>query len=112
MVRRGDIYLVDLGGAVGSEQSNTRPAIILQNDIGNDKSPTTVIVPLSTKRKPSMASTHVEISTEQGVKNTSEALCEQVRVVDKTRLIKKVGEISDEQVFSEIGQKINVVCGF
>lgn len=42
--------MVSLDG-VGSEQRNTRPAIIVQNDVGNAHSPTTVIVPLSTKNK-------------------------------------------------------------
>ena len=43
--KRGEIYLVSLDG-VGSEQRNTRAAIIVQNDVGNARSPTTVIVPL------------------------------------------------------------------
>lgn len=102
--------MVSLDG-VGSEQQNTRPAIIIQNDVGNAHSPTTVIVPLSTKIKPSMAATHVKITSGQGVKDDSEALCEQLRVVDKSRLVRKVGEIADETVMKNIGNKINIVCG-
>lgn len=102
--------MVSLDG-VGSEQRNTRPAIIVQNNVGNANSPTTVIVPLSTKLKPAMAATHVRIGSEQGVKNDSEALCEQVRVVDKSRLERRVGEITDEEVMRDIGKKISVVCG-
>lgn len=78
--------MVSLDG-VGSEQRNTRPAIIVQNDVGNAHSPTTVIVPLSTKIKPSMATTHVKITSEQGVRDESEALCEQLRVVDYCGII-------------------------
>lgn len=78
--------MVSLDG-VGSEQRNTRPAIIVQNDVGNAHSPTTVIVPLSTKIKPSMATTHVKITSEQGVRDESEALCEQLRVVDYCAII-------------------------
>lgn len=102
--------MVSLDG-VGSEQRNTRPAIIVQNDVGNAHSPTTVIVPLSTKTKPSMATTHVEITSEQGVDKKSEALCEQLRVVDKSRLGRRLGRITDEAVMTDISRKINVVCG-
>ena len=98
--------MVSLDG-VGSEQRNTRPAIIVQNDVGNAHSPTTVIVPLSTKIKPSMATTHVKITSEQ----ESEALCEQLRVVDKSRLGRRVGKITDESVMTDITRKIKVVCG-
>lgn len=102
--------MVSLDG-VGSEQRNTRPAIIVQNDVGNAHSPTTVIVPLSTKIKLSMATTHVKITSEQGVRDESEALCEQLRVVDKSRLGRRVGKITDESVMTDITRKINVVCG-
>ena len=102
--------MVSLDG-VGTEQRNTRPAIIVQNDVGNAHSPTTVIVPLSTKIKPSMATTHVKITSEQGVRDESEALCEQLRVVDKSRLGRRVGKITDESVMTDITRKIKVVCG-
>lgn len=68
-------------------------------------------MPLSTKIKPSMSATHVKIGAKQGVKNESEALCEQVRVVDKSRLERKVGEITDEDIMKNIVRKISVVCG-
>lgn len=102
--------MVSLDG-VGSEQRNTRPAIIVQNDVGNAHSPTTVIVPLSTKIKPSMATTHVKITSKQGVRDESEALCEQLRVVDKSRFGRRVGKITDESVMTDITRKIKVVCG-
>ncbi|MBM3465538.1 MAG: type II toxin-antitoxin system PemK/MazF family toxin, partial [Armatimonadetes bacterium] len=42
-MRRGEVYLVDFGTPRGSEPTGVRPALIIQNDIGNDKSPTTIV---------------------------------------------------------------------
>ena len=81
-VYRGEIYLIDLSGQVGSEQSGVRPAIILQNDSGNEHSPTTIIAPLTSRSK-NMSATHVILSPEDaGVTKESTVLCEQVRVID------------------------------
>lgn len=46
-LRRGQIYYVDLGKNIGSEVNKTRPCLIIQNDIGNKYSPTTIVVPIS-----------------------------------------------------------------
>ena len=48
-INKGDIFYANLDGAIGSEQKGYRPVIIVQNDTGNEHSPTTIIVPL-TKR--------------------------------------------------------------
>ena len=48
-IRRGDVVLVNLDPVVGSEQGKTRPALIIQNDIGNEYSPTTIVAPITTK---------------------------------------------------------------
>ena len=46
VMRRGDIYYADLRPVIGSEQGGIRPVLIIQNDIGNKHSPTTIIIPL------------------------------------------------------------------
>ena len=101
-IKRGEIVLVDLSGAQFNEQGYSRPAIIIQNDIGNRYSPTTIIVPLTSKVKNDLV-THVEIrgNRRTGLKETSTALCEQVRTVDKRRIIKKIGKI-DNMILSKI----------
>ena len=110
LVKRGDIFLVDLTDALGSEQRGLKPAIIVQNDVGNEKSPTTLIVPLTSKKK-HMQATHVEIKPEDGTARPSEAECEQVRVADKIRLKKQVGTITNPDVLDEINRKIMVAFG-
>lgn len=110
MIKRGDIYLVDLTDALGSEQGGVRPAIIMQNDVGNAHSPTTLIVPLTSKKK-KMPVTHVKINEEDGVVKRSEAVCEQARVADKSRLKKHIGYINNPNVISEINKKLMVAFG-
>lgn len=94
-IKRGEIYLVRLDGSVGSEQSGTRPALIIQNEKGNQFSPTTLICPLtSSKRKPYLP-THLLLTPgDSGIREPSVVLCEQLRVVDKSRLGKKLGEVT------------------
>lgn len=111
MVRRGEIYLIDLSNQIGSEQSGVRPAIVVQNETGNMYSPTTIICPLTSKTK-TMAATHVELTTEDaGIIKDSTVLCEQVRVIDKTRIRKRLGEVTNLQKIEDINQKILISFG-
>ena len=48
MVRRGEIYYVDWSSGRGSEQAEIRPALIIQNDVGNQFGPTTIVAAIST----------------------------------------------------------------
>ena len=50
-IRRGDIYYAFLGSAIGSEQQGKRPVLILQNDVGNRHSPTTIVAVLTSKKR-------------------------------------------------------------
>ena len=57
-IKRGEIYWVDFGKTKGSEQGGKRPALVVQNNIGNKHSPTTIVVAITSKRKPNLP-THV-----------------------------------------------------
>lgn len=111
MVHRGEIYLIDLSNQVGSEQGGIRPAVIVQNEIGNTYSPTTIICPLTSRQK-NMSATHVELSTKDAeIIKDSIVLCEQVRVIDKSRIKKKLGEVKNMQKIEDINKKILVSFG-
>lgn len=103
-IKRGDIVIADLGGATGSEQGKMRPVIVIQNDIGNKHSPTTIIVPLTSKKKKKGLKTHVliEKTEENGLTEDSIALCEQVRTIDKKRIKAELGYISELSVMKNI----------
>lgn len=102
-VKRGDLFLIYLEGQ-GSEQKGLRPVVVVQNDIGNKFSPTTVVVPITSQSKKNIP-THVELSSNDGVQRPSTVLCEQPFVVDKSRLMKKLGELQNNKI-EDINKKI------
>lgn len=77
-VKRGEIYYADLNPVTGSEQGEVRPVLIVQNDVGNAHSPTTIIVPLTARNKGRLP-THVKISRTGRLRSDSIALVEQPR---------------------------------
>ena len=111
VIHRGDIYLVDLRDATGSEQGGIRPAIVVQNEVGNKHSPTTIVCPLTSKQKKQIE-THVMLTpSDCGVRENSTVLCEQVRTIDKERLLKKLGELNNLEKLHSINQKIIISLG-
>jgi mRNA interferase MazF len=91
--KRGSIYLVNLDPTIGSEIKKTRPAVIIQNDVGNQYSPTTIIAPI-TSGENAVYPIEVEIKAPVGgLSNNSIILLNQIRAVDKRRLVKHLGNI-------------------
>jgi len=94
---RGDVYLVNLDPIVGKEIGKARPAVIIQNDVGNKFSPVTIIAPISsvkeiTKPLPIMICLEKVMG---GLKEESYVDCGQIRTVDKDkRLITKLGTLN------------------
>lgn len=104
-VKRFDIVQADLSGTIGSEQGGIRPVLVIQNDIGNLYSPTTIVMPFSTKTfKNPKQSTHtlIEKSTDTGLKMDSILLGEQMRVISNQRIIKKIGAVTNERERQEV----------
>ena len=85
-MKRGQIYYADLSPSVGSEQGGKRPVLIIQNDVGNKYSPTTIIAPITSQTKTKVP-THVKVTMPTGI--PSIILLEQIRVIDKSRLDSK-----------------------
>ena len=106
MIKRGEIYYASLYPTVGSEQSGFRPVLIIQNDIGNAFSPTTIIVPLTSAKK-TYLKTHIKVSKRYGVCKNCIALAEQIRTIDKQRLSKYIGTL-DEKKMKEIDKAIKI----
>lgn len=98
IVRRGEIWWVDFGTPRGSEQGGQRPALIIQNDIGNTSSPTTIIAAITSKTKASYPF-HVEVSAqESGLPRDSTILLEQILTISKNRLIRRAGVLSQQRM--------------
>jgi mRNA interferase MazF len=110
MVRRGEVWLADLSqGALGSEQGGIRPVVIVSNDKNNMYSGTITIVPLTSKQNKNKIPTHVMID-EMYLSEVSIALVEQVRTIDKVRLIKIMGKTSG-YIMIEIDEALKIQNG-
>lgn len=108
MILRGDIFLSDLSPIRGSEQGGKRPVLIIQNNIGNRYSPTVVVALITAKQSKAKIPTHIDVkATEQGVVKDSIIMLEQIRTIDKSRLIQKMGCI-DAAVLKEVDNAIRI----
>ncbi len=102
-IKRGDIFLYDFGPGAGSVQGRERPAIVLQNDKQNFRSPTTIIAPLTSKTsKKRFMSAHIAVGTEFGLLYDSQILLEQLTTVNKRSLGKWLGHVDDDQILKAI----------
>ncbi len=96
-IKRGDIYKADLSPVVGSEQGGIRPVVIVQNDMGNRYSPTIIVVPITTRLNKKNLPTHTKINNSSLLKE-SIALMEQIRTIDKSRLIEFIGVLNESEM--------------
>ena len=110
-VKWGDICFVDFGKNEGSEQNGIRPAIIIQNDKGNTYSPTTIVASITTQKKKHLP-THVVINPcQSGLKKISTIMFEQIRTIDKSRIVSKVGHIGMDRTEENIKKSLTVSFG-
>jgi mRNA interferase MazF len=110
-VKRGDIFYADLSPVVGSEQGGTRPVLIIQNDIGNQYSPTTIVAAITSQVSKAKLPTHVELECETcGLEKDSIVLTEQIRTIDKRRLQEKVSSL-DEEMMNKINEALAISLG-
>jgi len=109
---RGDIYRAKLDPVVGSEQNGVRPVLIVQNDIGNAHSPTTIVTPLTSNRYKNPMPTHLEIPKINGLTGDSLLLAEQIRTIDCSRLTEHIGHINNnDYIWRKINKALAVGIG-
>jgi mRNA interferase MazF len=96
--KRGEIFLTALDPTVGREIRKTRPAVIIQNDISNRLTDVTIVAPITSAVRFPLNPVHVLLAAGQhtGLSVTSVALLNQIRAIDRTRLIKRLGAIDIE----------------
>jgi mRNA interferase MazF len=111
-VRRGDIVIVDLDPTRGSEQRGRRPCLVVQNDVGNENAPTTIIVPFTTSFGDRLYPFEVLVPAEEcALREDSVALCSQVRTVSIHEWIRdRIGSIPDERL-SEVDRALEYSLG-
>jgi mRNA interferase MazF len=109
IIRRGDIFYADLSPVVGCEQGGIRPVLIIQNDIGNRYSPTVIVVAITSRLKKELP-THVEIGCMKPLQKNSVVLLEQIRTIDRIRLLEYIGSLSELRMIS-IDQALSLSLG-
>ncbi len=109
-IRRGDIFTVDFEPVRGSEQGKARPALVIQNDIGNRYSPTLIVAAITSgKYTPFDVNVAVK-APEGGLANDSLILLNQIRTIDKTRLGRYWGRVSP-QTMTQIDEALKISLG-
>ena len=110
-IKRGEIYYADLSPVIGSEQGGIRPVLIVQNDVGNRYSPTVIAAAITSQHDKSNLPTHINVSAEGcGLARDSIVLLEQVRTIDKSRLLDYICTLSPAKM-REIDRALAVSLG-
>jgi mRNA interferase MazF len=96
--RRGDVWLADLGQTSGSEQRGIRPIMVIQNNIGNRHSPTIIAAAVTGQNKKHLP-THAALKKgSRGLQRDSIILLEQIRTLDRARLLKYLGRLDADEI--------------
>lgn len=112
-MKRGEIYYADLGQVLGSEQGGVRPVLVVQNDTGNQFSPTVIVAPITSKLMKHRLPTHVYLQQKHeqyGLDRESVILTEQVRTLDKQRVKWRVGSL-DEVAMKRVDRALAISFG-
>lgn len=107
-LKLGDVLLVNFEPVKGSEQGRIRPALVIQNNLLNKFSPLTIVAPITSKVYDKEYPTNVFISKEDSALNQdSNVLLNQIRTIDKKRIIKKLG-VLDIFVMNKVNLAIKI----
>ena len=93
--KRGEIYLVNFDPTVGHEVKKSRPALIITNDLNNELSPVLTVIPLSSNVT-RVFPVDVFVAAADGLEKDSKIMVNQIRTVDKKRLIKSLCIVSND----------------
>ena len=109
--RRGDLYFVNLEPVIGSEQGGRRPALIIQNDVGNEFSPVVIVAAVTSKPASRPRPTDVPLKAGTGgLEVDSRVLLNQIRTIDKHRLGRPIGSLADEDL-KRVDEAIRISLG-
>jgi mRNA interferase MazF len=106
-VRRGDIVIVDLDPTQGHEIRKTRPCVIVQNDVGNRNSQTTVVAPATTTHRGYPFEVRVR-ADESDFNDDSSIRVDQIRSVDASKRIQFVAGRLPANIMREIDHALKI----
>jgi len=110
-IKRGDIYLVSLDPVVGHEIAKTRPAIIVSNDVGNRYAGTVTIIPVTSENITKIYPFEIYLPKEcSRLDRDSKGKADQIRTLDKARLIKLIGQL-DTALVGNMNKAVKIHLG-
>jgi len=107
-IKRGDIYLAALDPVVGREVAKTRPVVVVSNNLNNKHGGTITVLPVTSQRLKKVYP--FELLLPKGNANLpkeSKVKADQIRTLDKSRLMKRFGRLTEEQI-SQINEAIKI----
>ena len=110
-IKMGDIFYAILTPTIGSEQDGIRPVLVVQNNKGNRYSPTTIVIPITSSLSKKELPTHISLDNTKCLEKKSMALIEQIRTLDKSRLLTKItraDKVDLEKVKEAIKKNLNI----
>lgn len=108
--KRGEIYIVNLEPPFGREMRKKRPCLVVSNNTLNQVLPTAIAIPFSSIIPEFMGPDTVRFLKQKGLEKNSALIINQMRVIDKNRLMKKVGRISKNKM-NEVCDAVKIVLG-
>jgi len=107
-IKRGDIVLANLNPVKGSEQGKIRPVLVIQNDLANKYSPTTIIAPMTSQIYTKEYPTNVQtLKIESRLDKDSTILLNQIRTIDKSRIVKRLSKL-DANTIKKVNLAIKI----
>lgn len=109
--RRGEVYFADLNPVRGREQGGRRPVLVVQNDIGNQYSPVTIVATITSAVSGKAYPTEVRLPTGAGgLPKESTVLLNQIKTIDRARLETRVGQL-EPQTMLEVDKALKISLG-
>jgi len=108
-VKQFELWIADLNPRVGTETGKVRPVVIIQTNLLNKSHPSTIVCPVTTnvQHKSEILRVHLTKGT-ANVKEDCDIMIDQIRAIDNTRLMHKIGQL-DEVVKNKIRENIKIV---
>lgn len=106
-IKQFEIWLANLNPAKGTEPGKVRPVVIVQTDLLNESHPSLIICPITTNVLPESELLRVHLNKGQ-LEVFSDILVDQIRAIDKKRLISKLGELTPSQA-DRLGENIKIL---
>jgi mRNA interferase MazF len=108
--KRGEIYFVSLDPTIGSEVGKTRPALVISNDVNNENADTVTVLPITSKTTTVYPFEVFLNKGDGGLSEDSKVKCNQIRTIDKKRLVKQIG-LLDNALLKEVEKALLIHLG-